>query len=270
MRHPLRVTCRLVLIYCFMAGVVFAQQFWDTTDFRRWSKRECVKLLENSPWAQRTDVVNAYAQTGTVEGSYHPQADRISFVVQFRSALPVRKALVQSTILAAEYDEMTRERKLQTDAKIEQFLTIRFPDEVVIHVHYGSNNPYWDDLLARFYQHSEQYEHVAPTLRAELGTLLVGHQRIQPIRSQVLPGARREFELTFPRRIDGKPLIDPGAKSVAVEIAYPDIGSLVGPARQHEVPMPTPRHPLRQALPIMRVTVPFKVKDMVRDGEVMY
>jgi hypothetical protein len=165
-------------------------------------------------------------------------------------------------MLEAQYDNMAPEQKTQVDAKVEHFLSVEFPDEVVIHVEYGSNNRDWDAVLARFYQNLGFYRQLDPTVDRNFATLVVGKsQRIQPVRVEVLPGSRREFELRFPRRIDGKPVIEPGTKSIAVEIAYPDLGTVVETAGRHDRSIPWI---------MIRELVPFKVKDMVQNGRVTY
>src|SRR5215471_17994676 len=74
-----------------------SKDFWQTKDYRQWNEKECKKLLEDSPWAQdytftRTLIEPLQRATGERAGESKPQ---MSYLAQFRSALPVRQALIR-------------------------------------------------------------------------------------------------------------------------------------------------------------------------------
>jgi len=73
-------------------------------------------------------------------------------------------------------------------------------------------------------------------------------QKVPPLRLISPKGGAQEFELIFPRTVDGKPLLEPGDKTVAVEFVSPAIGQVDS----------------------FRVFVEFKADKMILDGQLVY
>jgi hypothetical protein len=72
---------------------------------------------------------------------------QISYQVQLRSALPMRQAVARKSQLDANYDSMPPERRSALDGKINDYLSQRFDDVVVVQVAYTSNVPsYFSDV----------------------------------------------------------------------------------------------------------------------------
>ena len=61
-------------------------------------------------------------------------------------------------------------------------------------------------------------------------------------------GGAQEFELIFPRVVEGKPLLEPGDKTIGVEFVSPGVG----------------------AVQSARVFMEFKVDKMALNGELIY
>ncbi len=74
------------------AASASAQGFWIKKDWQTWSKDECKRMLEDSPWAQkwiRSDVVqDTFGQPR--QGDNRETDQHVFYTIQFRSALPVR------------------------------------------------------------------------------------------------------------------------------------------------------------------------------------
>ncbi len=234
----------------FTATLLFGQQFWDKQDYHKWSKQDCAKLLQNSPWAQRWDLVtpvfavvdSGRNTTDTEATSGRDSSLQINYVAQLRSVPIIRQAVVRMAMLEAKYDRMTPEQQKQIAAQTEKFLAVQFPDVVVVHVKYGSNIPTYDRQMAQFWQR-QSLELVKNVFN------LIGHAgRVAPIHYEVLPGAGREFEVTFPRFFNGQPLVTSADKTLALEFLHPAVGDSGS----------------------TRVFIPFKVKDMVRNGAVVF
>jgi hypothetical protein len=73
-------------------------------------------------------------------------------------------------------------------------------------------------------------------------------QKLSPVKLISHKGGAQEFELIFPRIIDGKPLAEPGDKSVSVEFISPAVGQIGS----------------------SRVFVEFKVDKMMLNGRLTY
>ena len=73
-------------------------------------------------------------------------------------------------------------------------------------------------------------------------------QKVTPIRLISPRGGAQEFELIFPRTLDGKPLLESADKSVRVEFTSPTVGQVSS----------------------SRVFVEFKVDKMIYNGQLAY
>src|SRR5262245_24610362 len=117
----------LCLVAVFVAGVALAEDFWVAKEYMQWTDEEVKKLMTNSPWAkdvtisapmaamgrsQRTspDLSTSTAVEtggtggrrgvsggGAVPGGGSSEA-LITLNISWRSALPLKKALVRSRL----------------------------------------------------------------------------------------------------------------------------------------------------------------------------
>ena len=153
MRKTATMTLAVALL---VALATAAADFWEKKRYTAWTEKECSKLLENSPWAQRKvadsevsrdpasnldtpggdAVTSAGQKTEERSGALSDlsqQAQRIErgYTVQIRSATPLRQAWVRRNQLNLKYDQMTPEQKQNYDRKTENYLSAKFPDTVV-------------------------------------------------------------------------------------------------------------------------------------------
>ncbi len=113
-----------MLVFC--ASATFGQEFWEKKDYSQWTQDEIRKLISNSPWAKDV-TINAAAVTGPARGA--PVTDvedtggagagrgrggrgrggagaggggevLLTLNISWRSALPLKKALLKSRQLA--------------------------------------------------------------------------------------------------------------------------------------------------------------------------
>src|SRR6516165_6544110 len=122
----MRVTLRF-LVVLVLAGASFAQGPWLKKDWKQWSKDDCKKVLEDSPWAHRwsqstAKVANFASRTSGTQGVGSESEVGVYYVVQFRSALPVREAVVRETLIANRYDSRDPEEKEVMRKQTEGFL----------------------------------------------------------------------------------------------------------------------------------------------------
>ncbi len=234
----------LVAVMSSVAGVR-GQDFWRKKQYELWTMDECQKLLQDSPWAKRypiTEVlIESISNPSAVVG--REQRPEINYQVQLSSALPIRQAMVRKAQIESKYDQMSAEQKKAFDAKAASFLGAKFPDTIVVHVAYSSNVQEYDRQLS-YYWRTRTTE-----LLKNFVYLIGPHSEKGQLERYVLGrGDAREFDMIFPRQVDGHPLLAPQDKNLKLEFQHPRIG-ILGDAR---------------------ILVEFKVAKMVVDGQVAY
>lgn len=129
-----------------LSVVVFArvQEYWSAKPFDQWSKPEAERLLNDSPWARKQQVLIRYAERSTsVAGGTNPAEAQggllrsqgntalvagarapvdFVFTLRLRSALPVREALVRLKQIEAHYDQMPAQDRSVFDGKMKGLL----------------------------------------------------------------------------------------------------------------------------------------------------
>ncbi len=233
-----------------IAGVSYAQGPWAKKDWKRWSADECKKVLEDSPWARRLvqsdpKMANFASRTRGTQGAGSEAELAVYYVVQFRSALPIREAVARQLLIQNKYDQMEAMQKEALEKQVKGFLDRDYNDVIVVHVVYGSNIQEYNRDLATFWQ-THYSEGTVPSeafLNGPRGQKLVPQRLISP-----KGGGAQEFELIFPRMVDGKPLLEPGDKTLAVEFVSPAIGQVDS----------------------FRVFVEFKADKMMLDDQLVY
>lgn len=240
------------LLTIVLATASFAQGPWARKDWKQWSKDDCKKVLEDSPWAQRwtqsNDQVASFATRTRGTGGVGSESTlEVYYVAQFRSARPVREAVVRQVLIANQYDLADPEKKEAMRKQTDGFLNRSYDDVIVVHVTYGSNVPEYNRDLATFWQTHYAEGTVPPDafLNGARG------QKVVPARMVSPKGGAQEFELIFPRIVEGKPLLDSGDKTISVEFVSPSIGGTSGVASS-------------------RVFIEFKVDKMALNGQLIY
>jgi hypothetical protein len=254
----MRLTPRFSIIVV-LAAVSFAQGPWIKKDWKQWSKDDCKKVLEDSPWAYRWSESNAKmanfaTRTNGTSGVGSEAELAVFYIVQFRSARPIREAVVRQTLIANQYDLQEPERKEAMRKQTEGFLNRNYDDVVVVHVIYGSNVQEYDRDLATYWQthYPEGTVPQAAFLNGPRG------QKITPLRLISPKGGAQEFELIFPRLVEGKPLLEPGDKTISVEFPAPSVGSVDSLGR------------IITSSASTRVFAEFKVDKMMQNGQITY
>ncbi|MCL5287694.1 MAG: hypothetical protein M1453_06840 [Acidobacteria bacterium] len=212
------------------AAALSAQGFWEKKEWQKWSKEECRKMLEDSPWAQkwyRTHVAEDRFGQPT-QGDTRETEQQIFYIIQLRSALPIRQAFIRDAQIRNKYDKMSAEQQKEFDASAGPFLARTYDDVIVVHVLYGSNIQKDERELMRFWQ--TFYPEGTVPMEAYL---TAGGKRVPAIKYVTAKGGSLEFELIFPRVVDGVPIIDPNLKMISVEFQHPNIG-LEGGARVYQ------------------------------------
>ena len=244
----MKLTSRFLLTIV-LATASFAQGPWAKKDWKQWSKDDCKKVLEDSPWAQRwsqsdAKMANFATRTSGTSGVGSESELAVDYLVQFRSALPVREAVVRQVLIANQYDLADPEKKEAMRKQTDGFLNRSYDDVIVVHVTYGSNVQEYNRDLATFWQtrYSEGTVPQEAFLNGPRG------QKVAPVRMVSPKGGAQEFELIFPRVVEGKPLLEPGDKTIGVEFVAPSVGGVAS----------------------SRVFMEFKVDKMALNGQLIY
>jgi hypothetical protein len=213
----------LSIAVLFSAVVVAAPkgEFWEKKDYKQWSQKEVTKMLEKSPWAQQ------FTNQGVGIGGRDLDAmdaaqPYIKYQVQFRSAQPIRQAIVRQMALNQKYDSLSSEQKQQFDKSAEAFLSADVSSVVVVYITYETNNIEYDRQLARHWQ-----SQTVDLLKNYVYLSSNKGDKVQLANYSVGQGGGRSFQFIFPREVNGNPIVDPVKdKSLKLEFNYPIIGNL--------------------------------------------
>jgi len=133
-------------LLCLVATLAVAGDFWAKKPYQNWSAEETRNMQEESPWATslklsgvQTSITSGDAPNNRSNRGEMETDPTITYVLQFRSALPIRQAQVRSSQLSSHYDKMSAEQKAAFDANAGKFLAVTFPDHVVVSVTFSSN-----------------------------------------------------------------------------------------------------------------------------------
>jgi hypothetical protein len=201
-----------------------ADDFWLHKDWKTWTVADCKKILEESPWAKRvlkeneTDVghVPSAAQGATIDKSaagLNQGAGEINYVVQIRSAEPVRHALIRQQQIEKGYDKMSDADKKTFDAQMEQQYNPP-GDPIMIHVRYYGNRPQLTTFLNNAWDSLP-----ADTVPADMVLLPAGGGKVIPTTFVEDASGGPEFDITFPRSA-----MAAGIKSFKLQIPNPAMG----------------------------------------------
>jgi hypothetical protein len=219
----LKISFYFLLILNIFHHITLAQSgnFWNSKDYKQWSEKECKKLLESSPWANDytiTQVLIEPLQNSSTERA-REQRPEIKYHAQFRSALPIRQALVRLSQITQGYEQLLPEQKQLFDKQSEEFLTHSFLDTIVLYVQYSSNVQVDDRDLMQFWR-----KQTTETLKNFVFLIGSEGQKIPLQKYSVGDGAKRDFQFTFPREYEGRPVISVNDKSLKLEFSHPKVG----------------------------------------------
>ncbi len=235
----------VVLIAVAAGGVALAQGFWAEKDFRKWSEKECRKMLEDSPWSRSFTHSRNYIESmgASTRDRNLQMVPRFDYVIQIRSALPVRQALVRQKQLEADYDQASPERRKELDQQADEFLSRESQEVIVVYVMYSVN------VMTYFRELAKHWESMPPEVAMKQIQLFAPRgQKIYPLSYTKVGGAGGAFQLTFPKQINGEPILTTKDKELKLRFSHPDI------AEQGEA----------------QVSVNFDLRKMTVGGKILY
>ena len=140
-----RLIAVMLVLLLVLAVPLFAAKFWDSKDFTKWTEKECLEMLNKSPWAFSNGFGNVGpAVLDSLGGSTNPaDPSRItgttygeresSQIFQFRilTASSVRAAIAQLQLL---HDPSLKERA-------RRIVEAKPGDQIIIQFEYRSEPP---------------------------------------------------------------------------------------------------------------------------------
>jgi hypothetical protein len=229
---------------------VQAEDFWVKKDWTKWSKDECNKMLQDSPWSKKwgkgevqlsaalpsqqdrnpaSDPRSASgtlgsSATGTVgsgqEGAGGDNNIEIHYYIELKSALPVRQAMARRAQFNNNYDRLSAEQKKAFDTQIQAVLDASYQDVIDVHVSYGSAQQSLERQLAVYWKSIP-----ADSLPVDVYLINEKGDHIPPAKFISPQNADYSFDLYFPRMQNNEPLIRETDKSFSVQFPHPAIGS---------------------------------------------
>jgi hypothetical protein len=222
-----RYAAGILAVFALAVLTAGAEDFWVKKDWKQWSAAECKKLLESSPWAVRKMVENESnvnrlpsaasqgngSQPTTAAGSASTGAGEINYIVQDRSAAPIKQALIRQQQITKGYDKMSDADKKAFDAQMDQMYG-GHPDVITIHVRYYGNRDVLTSLLDNAWKSLP-----ADTVPADMVLITSNGAKIKPTTYVADASGGSEFDLAFPRAAVGE-----GLKSFKLQIPSPMLG----------------------------------------------
>jgi hypothetical protein len=223
-----RTTFFISALFFMGLSVLLAADFWETKDYSQWSDKECAKLLQESPWAMKYELIregnvtptegsgakSGPASLGSSEGS--GGQSYVKYFFRLQSALPIRMAQVRQMQIANKYDSLPAEQKQAFDKSAESFLAADYGDKIVLNVNYSTNVQSLDLELSRYWQSK-----TTAVFNNSVFLIPGKGEKIKLMDFKVAPGAQREFQLIFSRESNGVPILSDQDKSLTVEFMYP-------------------------------------------------
>jgi hypothetical protein len=206
---------------------VAGSDFWEKKEYKEWSQKDCAKLLQDSPWAKKLELTSVQVMDNdSNRTSTDGMQPYVRYWIQFRSALPIRQAMVRQGQIANKYESLSPEQKQAFDKRADALLEGFPADSVIVFVQYETNDRNRDQELARYWQSK-----TTELLKNQV-YLTAGDTKVPIAAFAVGQGAERWFQFVFPREAQGKPILDPKDKSIKLEFTYPAMGLGSGQAFQ--------------------------------------
>jgi hypothetical protein len=253
-----RYAVAVLLAVLYTASGVGAQPFWEKKNYTQWSKGDCQRMLNDSPWGKKEVVFTRVMEDrfGQPTGGDARQAEQhITYTVQFRSARPMRQAVVRLAALDNKYDKMDAAQKRAFDESAQAFIDGSFSDTIVIAVEYGSNVQFYERELMRFW-----HDFKLAAFHNQVYLTTSSGQRVAPQEWKHAPGGSLAFQLVFPRLLNNEPWVRPHDKWIRLEFPHPKFDDL----RQEASGTST------QLLPTTLATFEFKLERMKWKNDLVY
>jgi hypothetical protein len=136
----------LLTLIVFSVLTASATDFWLSKEWHQWSDDECDSILHNSPWSHtwtggHIEFVSpgnpGPPQTVPDPGQGFGREALLAYVIQIRSSLPVREAIVRKQQFANKYEKMAEDQRANFDAQASKILNRSYSDAILVHVDFS-------------------------------------------------------------------------------------------------------------------------------------
>ncbi len=222
----------ILLILGLAVATAWADDFWVKKPPQDWTKGDCKKMLEDSPWAKHFYVENSQEISNSTSASRDVLLDSgnigqnigngsITYRVQVISADPIRQALARQRDLDKNSAKMGEGEKRAMDALMDKQTGKPRSDVIVFRIFYYSVSDTLQKALIDYWQ-SWPEESIPSDLYLTSDSGIKTPPRYYYAQKGFGPDL--EFELAFPRMVNNQPVVPPGAKSMKLLIKEPQIG----------------------------------------------
>ena len=255
-----------VLAVLLLATLVAqAEDFWVKKDWKQWSKDECNKILQDSPWSrkwaksQMASPQMPGVSGANAEGASGEKTPEMHYDIELQSSLQIREAAVRLSQINQKYDKMSAAEKKDFDAKADSILNHTYDDVIWIHVSFGSN-------LQSFEREMAIYWKAIPPEAPPIDMYLITERgdRVPPVRFNASKTGAYSFDLIFPRMMNREPVVHDSDKMLSLQFTHPAIGN------QTQKVTTNPSDPSIDVFGEERVLVQFKLDKMAVNGKASY
>ena len=226
-----RYATGIFAVLAFALLTAGADDFWVKKEWKQWTPAECKKLLEDSPWTKRILIENetnanrlpSAANGANVDTALNKDAGEVNYLVQIRSAEPIREALIRERQIDQHYDTMTDSDKKAFDSQTDQLYKDQ-EDAIIVHVKYYGNR---DSLNADLEKSWKSLP--ADTVPADVILISSNGTKATPTSYVADPNGENGFQVSFPR----SGFAD-GLKSFKLQIPHPALGDFGGQKKMVE------------------------------------
>ena len=213
---------------------------WQEKPYGKWSEKEAVNVLNNSPWGQTqevadtTDMFDIRKTLDSGQIARVAENERAKFRIRFFSAKPIRQAtcrLIEIKQKGKEDEQLAAKLQALVDADFSSYVVVTL---VIDTAEAGSQRGALATMLDK---------QITSELKSETYLLAEGGQRVFLKEYQAPHRDGFGARFIFPRNPDGKPIINPDSREVIFHTQLKD----------------GPNFHMR-----------FKVKDMMLDGKLEY
>ena len=215
------------ILFAAFAASLFAADFWAKKPYTKWSVDDCERMLQDSPWAKTKTLSTPLAHGdsfGEFSDSEGATSSEISYSVQFRSAVPIREAIIRQAQLHSRYNKFTDQQKSGFDANAEKFLNQNFTDKVIVAVVFQSSSNSLLSLLRNYWERQS-----VATLHESV-FLNAGKERLQLLGYACRDGMI-QFAFPRPQRLSDEELL-------SVEFVHPTLRGPDIPPASPTLPAP--------------------------------
>jgi hypothetical protein len=227
----------ILMLICFLCiGIIWGKEFWEK-GYKEWKYDEVEKMLSDSPWSGTVTYTDQRQgrNTRNVGGEMELYNQ---YTVRFFTALPVRQGYVRMFQIMNKYDELSKDEQKAFDQKFAPALR-DFDKEVMINMDFASNDP-----NARMEVDRRLKQITADQLKQSAFLITDSHGRVEITQYHPPSPDGTGAKFVFPRKVDGKEVIQESDKEVKFELWVPGTGH--------------------------KVFHVWKVKDMKYDGKLVY